>query len=74
MYAAAEGGAYGAALAAGVGAGVWLDMEAAAGCIPVETTELPDPSAVPVYEKLFPLYQHLHQALQDTYNGLAGMD
>ncbi|HQN04276.1 MAG TPA: xylulokinase [Anaerolineaceae bacterium] len=74
MYAAAEGGAYGAALAAGVGAGVWPDMEAAAGCIPVETTEAPDPSVVPVYEKLFQLYQRLHHALQETFDGLADMD
>lgn len=74
MYAAAEGGAYGAALAAGVGAGVWPAMEAAAGCIPVETTEAPDPSVVPVYEKLFQLYQRLHHALQETFDGLADMD
>lgn len=74
MYAAAEGGAYGAALAAGVGAGVWPDMESAAGCITVETTEMPDPSVVPVYEKLFPLYQGLHNGLQATFDGLAALD
>lgn len=74
MYAAAEGGAYGAALVAGVGAGVWPDMESAAGFISVETTEMPDPSVVPVYEKLFPLYQGLHRTLQATFDGLASLD
>ncbi len=74
MYAAAEGGAYGAALVAGVGAGVWKDMDAAAVCITVETTESPNPEVVPVYSRLFPLYQGLHAALQSTFDGLAALE
>ncbi len=74
MYAAAEGGAYGAALVAGVGAGVWADMETAAACITVATSEMPNPKVVPVYEKLFALYQGLHGALQNTFDGLAKLD
>ncbi|MGI5848794.1 MAG: FGGY-family carbohydrate kinase [Christensenellales bacterium] len=58
---AAEGGAYGAAVVAGVGAGVWRDTEHAAQCLAVETVTHPIEENVAVYEKLFRVYQGLYR-------------
>ncbi|MBB3934152.1 xylulokinase [Aureimonas phyllosphaerae] len=60
---AAEGGAYGAALLAGVGIGVWPDAATAATvCRPV-TRETPDPEAGAVLGAANRIYRTLHSAL-----------
>ncbi len=73
---AAEGGAFGAALVAGVGVGVWPDAAAAAkACRPV-TRETPDPAAGDVLRAAFAIYGGLYAALASSSAaiGTAGLD
>ncbi|MHB1675696.1 MAG: xylulokinase [Acidobacteriaceae bacterium] len=61
---AEEGGAYGAALLAGVGAGAWPDIDTACeSSIRVAETILPDPAAVAVYNRGYQTYRKLYPAL-----------
>ena len=63
-----EGAAYGAALLAGVGAGMWPDVSSA--CIEnirVTHKTLPDEAQVNVYHKLYPLYQELYPTLRSSF-------
>lgn len=64
---AAEGGAFGAALVAGVGVGVWPDaVTAAQVCRPV-TRETPDPQAGEVLRRAFEIYSGLYGALHSSF-------
>lgn len=70
-----EGAAYGAALLAGVGAGVWPDVDAAcAQTIKTENAVAPNPEAVSRYETLYPHYRDLYAALRSTFLGLAAIE
>jgi xylulokinase len=65
LTAAEEGSAYGAALLAGVRAGVWADpREAAAGCVRVRATVEPDPEWQRVYEQEYVRFRSLYPALK----------
>ena len=67
-----EGAAYGAALLAGVGAGVWPDGEnACSATIRVTGSTAPDPAGVDAYKGLYALYRGLYPALRTTFDGLA---
>lgn len=67
-----EGAAYGAALLAGVGAGVWLDVDAAcAATIRVTGSTTPNAAAAAKYDALYPAYGALYPALQATFGMLA---
>lgn len=68
---AAEGGAYGAAVVAGVGAGVWRDIEHAAELLEDETLTMPIPENVAVYEKLYNTYRGLYTDLKDRFKELS---
>jgi xylulokinase len=68
---AGEGGAYGAALAAGVGAGIWPDLPAALGQVKVERTFAPDPVAQERYETVFAAHRQLYGALGEVYSLVA---
>ncbi|MFC7404255.1 xylulokinase [Georgenia alba] len=68
---ATEGGAYGAALAAGVGAGVWPDLPTALGRLQVEQTLTPNPAAAEQYERTFAAHRRLHEAQQEVRELLA---
>ncbi len=67
----AEGAAYGAALLAGVGAGVWRNTEAACQAT-VQQTDVTSPRAEEVarYAKIYPLYRQLYPALTDVSHAL----
>ena len=66
-----EGAAYGAALLAGVGAGVWPDGESAcAATIRVTGSTTPNPDATAAYHNIYELYQGLYPALRATFDGL----
>ena len=67
---AAEGGAYGAAIVAGVGAGVFSDIEQAAKMLKQETVTNPIAENVEVYKKLFKTYQGLYSDLKDRFKSL----
>lgn len=61
---AEEGGAYGAALLAGVGAGAWPDVDTACeSSIRVAETIRPDPVAVDIYNRGYQTYRKLYPAL-----------
>lgn len=68
---ASEGGAYGAALAAGVGADVWSDLSAALGRVQVESTWAPNPAAVDRYDTVFAAHRQLYRTQHETQELLA---
>lgn len=69
-----EGAAYGAALLAGVGAGVWPDVDAAcAATIRVTGSTAPNADAAAKYDALYPAYGALYPALQATFTTLAAV-
>ena len=63
-----DAAAYGAALLAGVGAGIWESVPAACQAT-VRTGEAvqPDPERVQRYSQLYPLYDELYPSLQDLF-------
>ncbi len=66
-----EGAAYGAALLAGVGAGVWPDGESAcAATIRVTGSTAPNAAAVEAYNRAYGFYAGLYPALRPTFDGL----
>lgn len=67
-----EGAAYGAALLAGAGVGIWPDVHSACRATIHETGEtVPEPVAVERYAEHFPRYQSLYPALCEISHGLA---
>jgi xylulokinase len=63
-----EGGAYGAALLAGVGAGAWSDVPTACkAAIKITGSTAPDPSQIEVYRKAYSVYQGLYPALKPSF-------
>jgi len=69
-----EGAAYGAALLAGVGAGVWADVASACkACVKITGSTQPEPSQVGAYRKAYPLFQELYPALKPGFARLSGM-
>ncbi|HET9221371.1 MAG TPA: xylulokinase, partial [Roseiflexaceae bacterium] len=70
--AAEEGPAYGAALLAGVGAGLFADVHAAVDrCVKVSGTTQPDAAAQARYEQVYSIYHGLYAALKDDMHRLA---
>ena len=68
-----QGAAFGAALLAGVGAGVYPDVATAAGRV-VRFTSQADPGpAVSVYQALYPRYRALYQALAAEFRSVAAL-
>lgn len=67
-----EGAAYGAALLAGVGAGVWPEVEAACADV-VKTTNrvMPRAEAAAGYQALYNSYRQLYPALKPTFGDLS---
>lgn len=68
MSAASEGGAYGAVMVAGVGAGVWKDLTEAAGIVKVETETLPIRENQKRYQDSFELYARIYPAMKQIYD------
>ncbi len=66
-----EGAAYGAALLAGVGAGIWPDVGVACGqTIHLTGSTQPQPKAVARYAALYAQYRRLYPALKDIFPAL----
>ena len=68
MSAASEGGAYGAIMVAGVGAGLWKDLKEAATIIRAETETLPCPENQAAYNDTYEIYCKLYHALKPVYD------
>jgi xylulokinase len=67
-----EGAAYGAALLAGVGAGVWPDVDAAARrTIHVTGSTAPNPESATLYNRYYQSYRALYPALKPTFDAVA---
>jgi xylulokinase len=67
-----EGAAFGAALLAGVGIGVWPDVDSAcAETISVTESIAPDVKQLDRYAQMYPEYQSLYPALKETSHKLA---
>ncbi len=67
-----EGGAYGAALLAGVGFGNWSSVpEACSATIRIVDRTEPQKKAVADYNELYPLYRQLYPALKPTFDAVA---
>jgi xylulokinase len=66
-----EGAAYGAALLAATGAGVFSDVPAAcAATIQLTGRTTPGPASA-AYRRIYPLYRGLYPALRPTFNAIA---
>lgn len=68
---AAEGGAYGAALLAGVGSGVWADVDQAAAVCTIEQRWQPDSAKAARYRQYFAIYQDLYPLLSPVFSRLS---
>ncbi|MGH7005495.1 MAG: FGGY-family carbohydrate kinase, partial [Alphaproteobacteria bacterium] len=68
---AAEGGAFGAALVAGVGAGIWRDAHHAAGLCRIDESQAPDPAALKPYAQMLGIYRDLYPALTASFRLLS---
>lgn len=67
VYGSAEGGSFGAALATGVTAGIWPDLEATVELIQRESETKPIPENVPVYAAQYRKYVKFYDALKWSY-------
>ena len=64
--------AMGAAIAGGIGVGLFPDFSVAERLIPAQPAEQPDPARVARYETLYPLYMRTYAALKPIYDELDG--
>ena len=72
MSAASEGGAYGAVMVAGVGAGVWKNLSEAIAILSEETETLPNKENQQAYRNAYALYGDIYPALKAVYDRSAG--
>ena len=68
---AAEGGAYGAVLAAGVGSGWWTTLDEAVATLEVTSRTAPDRALDPLYASRFSTFRGLYDALQPVMAQIA---
>ena len=69
MSAAKEGGAYGAVLVAGVGAGVWKDLNEAIQVLKEDEKHYtPNPDTIPAYRKAYEKYKMLYAANKPIFD------
>jgi xylulokinase len=66
-----EGGAYGAAIAAGVGSGQWDSIEEALAKLQPSASYSPDPTNQRTYQKVFEGHRRLFQDLSGVYDDVA---
>lgn len=70
----AEGGAYGAALVAGAGIGMWSNLEEATNNLIVETETLPNKNNANVYNELYGVFKDLYVSLKGNFERLTEID
>ncbi len=69
-----EGAAYGAAMVAGVGLGVWSGFEEIVGLLTVETVTEPQPDAADRYDALFPICRSDDGLLKEGFDAVAAIE
>jgi sugar (pentulose or hexulose) kinase len=62
-----EYGARGVAMMAGIGAGVYRDLDEAAGAVEIARQYEPDPRAHEIYRELYALYRELYRSLGNAW-------
>ena len=67
----AEGGAFGAALVAGAGIGIWPTIEEAVKVLRMETKNSPISENIWVYDNIFQIYRGLYRILKNTYDQIS---
>ena len=70
----AEATSLGAAIAGGVGVGIWPDYGVAHDLVQADAAEMPDPVAHGAYGRLYGLFQETYRALAPIYERLARLD
>lgn len=71
MSGSAEGGAYGAALVAGAGIGIWPSVEEAVQVLRVETQNFPILENIEIYDRVFRVYRGLYGALKNDFDNIS---
>jgi xylulokinase len=67
-----EGAAYGAALMAGVSAGIWKDLPSAcAACVQVSGVTSPESQRAESYQRAYSIYHNLYPALKSSFDRMA---
>ncbi|MBC7188751.1 xylulokinase [Candidatus Aerophobetes bacterium] len=66
-----EGAALASAIIAGVGVGVWKDVEEAVSLFPIETRTKPSVGNVEIYKKIFPVYKNLYHRLKPVFDEIS---
>jgi xylulokinase len=69
----AEATSFGAALAGGVGVGIYPDMYLAEKLTPIVDTTLPNPDNQPRYDQLYSLFNRAYEAFVPLYSELGNM-
>lgn len=70
---AEHGGAFGAALLAGVGTGGWPSLDDALTVVIEEAPVTPDADATRIYDQLYDIYRGLFPALEGSFDALAAL-
>ncbi len=73
MSGSGEGGAYGAALVAGAGVGMWPSVEEALSVLKIETETQPITENVQLYERLYRIYRKLYGRLKPTFDEISSI-
>lgn len=68
-----EGAAFGAAMVAGVGLGVWSDFEEASSLLKVETVTEPDDKNYQLYDICYEIYRNYYSLLKSSFEKLSHM-
>jgi xylulokinase len=66
-----EATSLGAAIAGGVGVGIFPDFSIAERLTPITDTVMPDPSVKPTYDRLYRLFNRCYEAFAPLYEELA---
>jgi len=67
-----EGGAFGAAIIAGVGLKLWNSISEAVSYLKVETENIPDTKNRSIYNELYCIYKETYPALKNIFDRLSG--
>jgi xylulokinase len=67
-----EATSMGAALAGGIGVGLFHDWHIAEELTPIVDSIEPNPAAAAVYDRLYPLFNRAYEAIEPLYGELAG--
>jgi xylulokinase len=68
---AKEGGAYGAILIAGVGCGIWKNLQEACSIMKTETITDPNPKNKDIYQEMFGIYSNIYKNMKPIFDDIS---